>query len=65
MLWRRALPERIASFCQLLQFSILAADEAMKQAGMNLEEEDLTRLLAFWHLHCGGMEVFEREVVVS
>lgn len=51
-------------FAKFTQFSILAADEAMKQAGMNLEEEDLTRFACIFGTGIGGMEVFEREAVV-
>lgn len=50
-------------FAKFTQYSVLAADEAMAQAGMNLEEEDLTRFACIIGTGIGGMEIFEREAV--
>lgn len=51
-------------FAKFTQYSIIAADEAMKQAGMNLEDEDLTRFACIFGTGIGGLEIFERESVV-
>ena len=51
-------------FAKFVQYGIIASDEAMAQAGMDLEAEDLTRFACVFGTGIGGMEIFERESVV-
>lgn len=49
---------------KFVQYAIVAADEAMNQAGINCEDEDMTRFSCVFGSGIGGLEVFERESVV-
>jgi 3-oxoacyl-[acyl-carrier-protein] synthase II len=51
-------------FAKFVQYAILASDEAMAQAGMDLEKEDLNRFACIYGTGIGGMEIFEHESVV-
>ena len=46
------------------QYAIIAADEAMAQAGIDMEKEDADRFACIFGSGIGGMEIFERESVV-
>lgn len=47
---------------RFVQLAILASDEAMKQSGIELDAEDLTRFACVFGSGIGGLSVFEREV---
>lgn len=49
---------------KFVQFAVVAADEAMEQAGLDMEAEDLTRFACVFGSGIGGMEIFEKESVV-
>ena len=49
-------------FARFVQLAIVAADEALAQSGICLEDEDLTRFACCFGSGIGGLEVFEREV---
>lgn len=51
-------------YAKFVQFAMIASDEAMAQAGMNLEEEDMTRFACVFGSGIGGIEIFEKESVV-
>lgn len=51
-------------FAKFVQYAILASDEAMAQAAVDLEAEDLTRFACVFGTGIGGMEIFEHESVV-
>lgn len=51
-------------FSKFVQYAIIAADEAMAQAGIVCDEEDMTRFSCVFGSGIGGLEVFERESVV-
>lgn len=51
-------------YAKFVQFAMIASDEAMAQAGMNLEEEDTTRFACVFGSGIGGIEIFEKESVV-
>ncbi|WP_251198074.1 beta-ketoacyl-ACP synthase II [Anaerotardibacter muris] len=46
------------------QYAIIASDEAMAQAGIDMEKEDADRFACIFGSGIGGMEIFERESVV-
>lgn len=46
-------------FARFVQYSIIASDEAMSQAGVVLEDEDLTRFGCSFGSGIGGLEEFE------
>ena len=50
-------------FSPFVQYAILASDEAMKQAGINMEQEDGNRFACIFGSGIGGMGIFEREAV--
>lgn len=52
---------RMAPF---VQYAVLASDEAMAQAGIDMEQEDADRFACVFGSGIGGMEIFERESVV-
>ena len=52
---------RFAPFCQ---YAIVAADEAMAQANMNLEDEDLSRFACIFGSGIGGIGIIERDTLV-
>lgn len=47
---------------RFVQLATIASDEAMKQSGIDLEAEDLTRFSCVFGSGIGGLSVFEREV---
>lgn len=47
-------------FARFVQYAIIASDEAFEQAGINLEDEDLTRFGCSFGSGIGGLEEFER-----
>lgn len=51
-------------FAKFVQYAILASDEAMAQADIDLEAEDLTRFACVFGTGIGGMEIFEEQSVV-
>lgn len=51
-------------FSPFVQYAILASDEAMAQAGINMESEDATRFACVFGSGIGGMGIFERESLV-
>lgn len=51
-------------YAKFVQYAMIAADEAMAQSGINLDEEDLTRFSCVFGSGIGGLEIFERESVV-
>lgn len=51
-------------FSGFVQYAIVAADEAMQQAGIVLEDEDLTRFACVFGSGIGGINVIERESLV-
>lgn len=51
-------------FAPFVQYAILASDEAMAQAGIDMDQEDATRFACVFGSGIGGMEVFERESIV-
>lgn len=51
-------------FSRFVQYAIIASDEAMEQANIDLENEDLTRFACIFGSGIGGMEIFEHESVV-
>lgn len=51
-------------FSRFVQYAILASDEAMAQAAIDLENEDMTRFACIFGSGIGGMEIFEHESVV-
>lgn len=51
-------------FAKFVQYAILASDEAMAQAAVDLEAEDLSRFACVFGTGIGGMEIFEHESVV-
>lgn len=51
-------------FAKFVQYAILASDEAMLKAGIEMETEDLTRFACVFGTGIGGMEIFEHESVV-
>lgn len=50
-------------FAPFVQYAIVAADEAMAQSGLNMEEEDPTRVACVWGSGIGGLEEIERGCV--
>lgn len=44
------------------QFALISANEAIKDAKINLEKEDLTRIGVIWGAGIGGITSFEKEV---
>lgn len=52
---------RMAPF---VQYAVLASDEAMAQAGIDMEQENADRFACVFGSGIGGMEIFERESVV-
>lgn len=51
-------------FSPFVQYAILAADEAMQQAGVDMQREDATRFACVFGSGIGGMGIFERESLV-
>lgn len=51
-------------FAPFVQYAILAADEAMAQAGIDMDKEDATRFSCVFGSGIGGIGVMERESVV-
>lgn len=51
-------------FSKFVQYAIIAADEAMAQAGIVCDEEDMTRFSCVFGSGIGGLEIFEHESVV-
>lgn len=51
-------------FAPFVQYAMLASDEAMAQAGIDMEQEDANRFACVFGSGIGGMEIFERESVV-
>lgn len=47
---------------RFVQLAILASDEAVRQSGIELDAEDLTRFTCVFGSGIGGLSVFEREV---
>ena len=47
---------------RFVQLAIIASDEAVKQSGLELEAEDLTRFACVFGSGIGSLSVFEREV---
>lgn len=46
------------------QYAIIASDEAMAQADIDMEKEDTSRFACIFGSGIGGMEIFERESVI-
>jgi len=44
------------------QFGLIAADEAVKDSGLDLEKEDLSRIGVIWGSGIGGLKTFSDEV---
>ena len=44
------------------QFGLIAADEAVKDSGLDLDKEDLTRIGVIWGSGIGGLKTFSDEV---
>lgn len=51
-------------FAPFVQYAMLASDEAMAQAGIDMEQENAGRFACVFGSGIGGMEIFERESVV-
>lgn len=51
-------------FAPFVQYAILASDEAMAQAGIDMEKEDANRFACVFGSGIGGLNMFERESVV-
>lgn len=51
-------------FAPFVQYAILAADEAMQQAGIDMEKEDSNRFACVFGSGIGGINIFEHESVV-
>lgn len=51
-------------FAPFVQYAILASDEAMKQAGIDMEKEDPNRFACVFGSGIGGLNIFEKESVV-
>ena len=51
-------------FGTFVQYAILAADEAMAQAGISAEPSDADRFACIFGTGIGGMDIFQREVGV-
>lgn len=51
-------------FAPFVQYAMLASDEAMAQAGIDMEQENASRFACVFGSGIGGMEIFERESVV-
>lgn len=47
-------------FARFVQYAIVASDEAMTQAGLDMEQEDATRIGCLYGSGIGGLEEFER-----
>lgn len=45
------------------QFSICVADEALKDSGLNLEQEDRSRIGVIWGSGMGGLQSTEEEII--
>ena len=43
------------------QFTLVAADEALRDAGLDLQQEDLERIGVIWGSGMGGLQTFENE----
>lgn len=50
-------------FALFVQYAILASDEAMKQAGIDMDTEDANRFACIFGSGIGGLNIFEKEVV--
>lgn len=46
-------------FAPFVQYAIVAADEAMAHAGLDMEKEDATRIACVWGSGIGGLHEFE------
>lgn len=51
-------------FAPFVQYAMIASDEAMAQAGIDMDKEDATRFACIFGTGIGGMEIFEHESVV-
>lgn len=51
-------------FAPFVQYAILASDEAMAQAGIDMEKENSDRFACIFGSGIGGLNMFERESVV-
>lgn len=51
-------------FAPFVQYAILASDEAMAQAGIDMEKEDADRFACIFGSGIGGLNMFEHESVV-
>lgn len=51
-------------FAPFVQYAIIASDEAMKQADIDMEQEDTSRFACVFGSGIGGLNTFEKESVV-
>lgn len=56
--------KELRRYSPFVQYAILAADEAMQQSGIQMENEDATRFACVFGSGIGGLKIFEHESVV-